>query len=301
MDNHPFTIAIAAAPRLPPSVSAEQHKPRPHLVFIARAHASFTRKLAALASAENAKVTPASVWLDGPYGGLSRPLHARFDTLVLLAGGTGITACFPWLQDTVARAWEQQEASSASLRVKRAVLVWAVKRVDAVLWLGEELDALAERVGRTQGLAVEIRLHVTGEPVATSQHSAAELDANAKAVKEDAAVELDVNADTVKQDEQRGYVTLLDEKPLPTTPPSSTSPATALSRIAALGATVYTGRPVMPAVLKDIVRQGERTMVIGCGPNTFRADLGNAVAAAQTMVLKGEVVELAMHLETFGW
>jgi hypothetical protein len=31
------------------------------------------------------------------------------------------------------------------------------------------------------------------------------------------------------------------------------------------------------------------------------ADLGNAVAASQTMVLKGETVELAMNLETFGW
>jgi hypothetical protein len=74
-----------------------------------------------------------------------------------------------------------------------------------------------------------------------------------------------------------------------------------MAYMTALGAAIHTRRPHMPALLEDVVRQGERTMMIGCGPNTFRADLGNAVAVFQTKELEGEAVELAMHLESFGW
>jgi NAD(P)H-flavin reductase len=284
LENHPFTIATAA-PRGPSSISDEQQqKPRLHLVFLARTHAGFTRKLAArLASADDASAAPAPVWLDGPYGGLPRPPHKRFDALVLVAGGTGITACFPWLQDAVARAGGVDDGEERCRgTVKRVVLLWAVKRVDAVLWLSEELDALAKAVPKARGLAVEVRLHVTGDLATEPLDSTADTDAA-----KDGLPHVDIS--------------LVDEKPPSTANPPSSSAAAALSCIAELGAAVHTGRPLMPAVLKDVVRRGERTMVIGCGPHTFMADLGNAVAESQTMVLKGEIVELAMNLETFGW
>jgi hypothetical protein len=162
------------------------------------------------------------------------------------------------------------------------VLLWAVKRVDAVLWLGEELDALAKAVPRARGLAVEVRLHVTGE-LATEP-----LDSTA-------------DAEAAKEGLLHVKVALADEKSPSTAHLPSLSAVAALSCITELGAAVHTGRPLMPAMLKDVVRRGERTIVIGCGPHTFMADLGNAVAASQTMVLKGETVELAMNLETFGW
>ena len=73
-----------------------------------------------------------------------------------------------------------------------------------------------------------------------------------------------------------------------------------LSHLRPFGAIAHTGRPVMAAVLRELVRQGESTMVVGCGPDTFRVDLANAVAAEQSRVLRGEVVEFAMHLEKFG-
>jgi len=268
LDNHPFTIATAESARGLPC----------HLVFLPRAHAGFTRKLIsyvqAHASTDDRAVTT-SVWLDGPYGGFHRPLHTRYDTLILLAGGTGITACFPWLQDAIARAREQESDS----RIKRVVLVWAMKRPGAVQWLADEFDSLAEAKKTADKVALEIRVHVTGGELVTDNGTSTQ---HSKASAAEAAKEGEPNVDVVA----------VYEKPAPSSP---------LSHVTVLGATVHTGRPIMSTVLQDFVQQGERTMVIGCGPDTFRADLGNAVAAAQSRIFKGEIVELAMHLEAFGW
>ncbi|KAF8244419.1 hypothetical protein K440DRAFT_609552, partial [Wilcoxina mikolae CBS 423.85] len=50
----------------------------------------------------------------------------------------------------------------------------------------------------------------------------------------------------------------------------------------------------------ELVGQG-KTLVLGCGPESLRVDLANACADAQVRVMKGEMQELAMHLEVFGW
>ncbi|KAJ9213742.1 hypothetical protein DTO166G4_4673 [Paecilomyces variotii] len=269
LDNHPFTIAIAESASGSPC----------HLVFLARAHAGFTRKLRSYVQAHHStddKKIITSVWLDGPYGGMRRPPHNRYDTLILVAGGTGITACFPWLQDAVARAGKRESDS----RIKRVVLVWSMKRPDAIQWLADEFDSLAAANKIADKIALEIRLHITeAEPLTDdgrfTQHYQA---SSAEATK---VCELNVD------------VASPEKTPAPSSP--------LMRRVTTFNATIHSGRPIMPTVLRDSVRQGERTMVIGCGPATFRADLGNAVAAAQSRVFRGEIVELAMHLETFGW
>jgi len=259
LDNHPFTIATAELARSSPC----------HLVFLPRAHTGFTRKLISYVQAQGStddRAITTGIWLDGPYGGFHHSLHKRYDTLILLAGGTGITACFPWLQDIVSRPREQESDS----RIKRVVLVWAMKKPDAVEWLADEIDSLVEAKKTAGKVELEIRVHVTGsEPVSE----------NGSSTQYSKAKEGELNVDIVSVDEKQ----------------------TPLSHITTLGATVHAGRPIMPNVLQDFVRRDERTMVIGCGPDTFRADLGNAVAAAQSRVFRGDTIELAMRLETFGW
>jgi hypothetical protein len=41
--------------------------------------------------------------------------------------------------------------------------------------------------------------------------------------------------------------------------------------------------------------------MIGCGPTKMSQNLSNAVAACQSKVFSGEVQEVALHTETFGW
>jgi len=269
-DSHPFTIA---------TIESAVGSPR-HLVFLTRTHSGFTRKLRSYVQARcsEAETVTTSVWLDGPYGGIHYQLHKRYDTMILLVGGTGITACFPWIQNAMSLATDPDTET----KISRVVLVWAMKTPGAVQWLANEIGNLAVDAKIPETLTLEIRVHITGRPQASEAGlSALSADASTDA----AAIE------AMKKDP------IVDHAPLD----EATMPSSQLSPVTSLGAAVRYGRPTMPEVLQDFVRQGERTMVIWCGPDTFKADLGNAIASAQTRVVKGEVVELAMHLETFGW
>ena len=267
-ETHPFTVAIAEST----CGSAR------HLVFLPRARAGFTHKLTSYTqthASTDSKAVTTSVWLDGPYGGLSRQLYHRYDALILLAGGTGITACFPWLQDVIIRG-QGRECGS---KTKRVVLVWAVKKSDSLQWLGEEFGSLGKAKKASQ-VELGIRMHITGgdPPQLDDGASTSHSERSDPVAKEGQLLAVDISS--------------VDKEPALSSP---------FRHVNALGATVHTGRPIMQNVLQDFVRAGERTMVIGCGPVGFRADLGNAVAGAQSRVLKGEIVELAMHLERFGW
>jgi NAD(P)H-flavin reductase len=263
LDNHPFTIASP-----PPLANVNQR----HLVFLARSHTGFTQKLWSYVrnqSGQEDGVTT-SVWLDGPYGGHSRPLHTRFDSLILVAGGTGITACLPWLLHTVS------QAAKVNTKLKRVVLVWAMRTPDALTWLADEFDTLAG--DKDKSAEVILRFHVTGttSPRSTIRHSA-------EAEKTGATV-TSTTEDFDSQIEIKGISSARSHD----------------DHLTALGTRSF-GRPVMAEVLREHARSGEKTVVFGCGPEGFRTDLGNAVAGAQVRVLRGECTEIAMHLETFGW
>jgi predicted ferric reductase len=263
LDNHPFTIASA-----PPTPGSAQS----HLVFLARSHAGFTQRLVEhvheKAGSEDAVTT--TVWVDGPYGGIHRPLFTRYDSLVLVAGGTGVTSCLPWLLHSVA------QAKANSSRLKRVVLVWAMKHTDALSWLSDEFESVAEK---ETGIKITIMFYVTGDRsfVSTSRQSADIID-----VKDETKIT------TVAADQSSGGLK------------RGSTGSTFEDRIAALGSRA-SGRPVMAEVIREHVRPGERTMIFGCGPDGFRTDLANAVANSQKRVLSGECVEIGMHLENFGW
>ena len=60
------------------------------------------------------------------------------------------------------------------------------------------------------------------------------------------------------------------------------------------------GRPY----LRERILQGldaPRTCVLGCGPESMKIDLSNAMAEAQRKVIKGDLCDVALYTETFGW
>lgn len=59
-------------------------------------------------------------------------------------------------------------------------------------------------------------------------------------------------------------------------------------------------RPVMNEVIPKAIKNG-RVLVLGCGPESLKIDLSNAVAALQARVLNGEVKKVRLHTEAFGW
>ena len=65
-------------------------------------------------------------------------------------------------------------------------------------------------------------------------------------------------------------------------------------------APVHRGRPLLTDRLPQLL-EAPRTCVLGCGPESMKIDLSNGVAKAQQKVWRGELREVALHTETFGW
>ena len=265
LDNHPFTIASAPRPMslttdkaLSAGNIADIDNPQT-LLFLTRTHTGFTRKVAAYCASYPG--TLASAWIDGPYGGIGRPVERLYDTLILVAGGTGITACLPWLTHMM----NQNRADAGNcVRIRRIVLVWTMRDAEHFTWVAPALER-ATIVGNSK-VEVQMKFYVTNSADSTP-----------------AAKFLDVST------AEKGLDTM----------ESSMNGSSPLNQVASLGE-YHRGRPIMMKVVGQLVGHG-RTVVFGCGPESLRTDLTNAYANMQVLAIKGEVQEVAMHLEAFGW
>lgn len=158
--NHPFTIA--SAPWTAPSPAGEDRlehfagskEESRTLVFLVRTHSGFTHSLAAYAARYPGN--PVSAWIDGPYGGIGRPIERMCDTLILVAGGTGISSCLSCLMHVTNPRANRTRPST----VTRVVLVWAMKEAESLTWVENELD---EVIANASGaLTAQMKFYVTG-------------------------------------------------------------------------------------------------------------------------------------------
>ena len=130
LDNHPFTIA--SIPHHSGGDSARDLDQN-ILSFLIRKHSGFTRRLLHYVES-HADIVPGAI-VDGPYGGLPRALENAYDSVILVAGGGGITSSIPWLLHLSQMIKDQQHPV-----VTRYVrLVWVVKHQADLKWMTEEL------------------------------------------------------------------------------------------------------------------------------------------------------------------
>ena len=148
LDNHPFTVM--SAPR-----GEKRGDGCQSLVFLARAQSSFTKKLALYRAAHPNSQTGA--WIDGPYGGLSQPVERLYDTAVLAAGGTGITACLSDLAEKEKTSRPECDGREY-VGTKRVVLIWAVREADHFAWVQNNLEETIEAAAESE---VEIKMKFT--------------------------------------------------------------------------------------------------------------------------------------------
>jgi len=151
--SHPFTITSLCTPGLPDHVYAPPGLATGyrHMTFLLRPSSSYALRLLAAASSRDLG-DPFRAFLDGPYGGMSRALES-FDHVLLIAGGSGITALMSQLVGLVAK---MREGKSVTRSVR---VVWAVKRAESLDWFGEELRLYRDMLG---GL-LKCELYVTAE------------------------------------------------------------------------------------------------------------------------------------------
>lgn len=131
-ENHPFTISSLCSEDFP-SEYGEQYR---DCVLVFRPYGGFTKKVLETAI-EKGPYHTYRAFLDGPYGGMRRDL-AAFDTCILIAGGSGITSLMSQLLNLIKRMRDGKAIT------KRIVVVWALKRLEAMDWFREELRICRE-------------------------------------------------------------------------------------------------------------------------------------------------------------
>lgn len=232
------------------------------MVFYMRPLKGMTRRIANLA--ESGKTT--TVTVDGPYGTIIRPkVESRYDSAILIAGGGGISGMLPWLQHLTMKMRDNESSV-----IRSVTLVWIIRKQASREWVRDELEALQEIA--PQG-SVNLEIWVTGEAdgydsVSSDQSSSSGESPETKETKETITSTRNWDSDRSESDFATGLR--------------------------------FGRRPEMSDVLDRHMGKG-RTIVLGCGPQSLKTDLSNAVASRQARVFKGESQELRLHTETFGW
>lgn len=131
-ENHPFTIASLCSDEFP-SGYGDEYK---DMVLVFRPFGGFTKKVLN-AALDHGPWHTYRAFIDGPYGGMRRSLHS-FDHVVLVAGGSGITALVSHLLDLVKRMRDGRAVT------KHVHIIWALKRPEIMEWFKEELRICRE-------------------------------------------------------------------------------------------------------------------------------------------------------------
>ncbi|KAL1849542.1 ferric-chelate reductase Frp1 [Paecilomyces lecythidis] len=144
--NHPFTISsLPSDRRLEFLVRAEKGGTGRLFQYASKNHSTLSDSDTAAASSTK------TVFLEGPYGAM-RPLR-QFDSVVLMAGGMGITFIVPLLRDIV-EGWKSECAMrtpTSSLRflkaarfaaTKRIRLVWVIRSRAQLSWFEPQLRSV---------------------------------------------------------------------------------------------------------------------------------------------------------------
>lgn len=131
LDNHPFTIA--SIPQRS-ELGEAKIEDRNTLSFMVRKHSGFTRRLLHYIDSHT-DIAP-GVIVDGPYGGLPRALENAYDSVILVAGGGGITSSVPWLLHFSKKMKDQQ----CPVVTQHIRLIWVVKHQANLHWMAEEIS-----------------------------------------------------------------------------------------------------------------------------------------------------------------
>jgi predicted ferric reductase len=131
-ENHPFTIASLCSDDFP-SEYGEGYR---DMVLVFRPFGGFTNKVYRSAI-EHGPWHTYRAFVDGPYGGMQRRIEA-FDDVVLIAGGSGITAIVSQLLSLI-KSMRDGKAVTRSVHV-----IWALKRPETMEWFKEELRICRE-------------------------------------------------------------------------------------------------------------------------------------------------------------
>lgn len=309
--SHPATIAS-----IPSSHNND-------LVFILKGHRGFTDRLIKSANSSTISLLPSTkqessnpqkthiALIDGPYGG-SQSDFAAFDSVLLIAGSTGITFILPLLLDIAHRA------SSSRLPVRHISFVWVIKNVSWTSWISAELISTFQTLYNA-GIETELKIFVTCDDTFTEGSSDPNPKTGCQCDKSLGPCCCVRNA-TAKNENETDAITrsgsessaLNEKKPQPHTTELTTSPSTNPcspnnnNNTTTLAPSSFrSGRPDIHSLIWQLLDQAEgESGVACCGPVGLNARVRNCVVSIcdERAVCKGSGEEgVYLHCEGFAW
>ncbi|KAK4692075.1 hypothetical protein P7C71_g5059, partial [Lecanoromycetidae sp. Uapishka_2] len=328
----PGAHVLLSIPRLgagqshPATIASRPSSHGNDLIFILKAHRGFTRRLITSAGSSTTSLLPKTkqeaalasqqthtALIDGPYGG-SQADFAAFDTVLLIAGSTGVTFTLSLLLDIAHRATSQR------LPVRRLEFVWVVKNTSWTSWITEEFCSAFKDLGNA-GIEIEIKIFVTCDEAFIEESNLGEktgcqcdkslgpcccVKAAQDADSEDASrSNSDISTDK-PNNENNAQTMEITPAPAPAYSSSQGAPCcskkdTSLSSIAAF----KPGRPPIYELIWDVLEKAEgETGIATCGPLGLNATVRTTVAkiSDERAVHKGTGAQgVYLHAEGFGW
>lgn len=315
--SHPATIAS-----IPSSHNND-------LIFILKEHRGFTNRLLKSSKSSTISLLPSTkqdsstpqqthiALIDGPYGG-SQSDFAAFDSVLLIAGSTGITFTLPLLLDIAHRA------SSSRLPIRNLSFVWVIKNASWTSWISAELISAFQTL-HNAGIETELKIFVTCDDTFTegsvdlTQKRGCQCDKSlgpcccekTNTVNISSTNQIhEIETDAINR--SGSETSALNEKtPQPHTteittfPSSSTNPCSTTSVTTLPPSSFLTGRPDIHNLTNHLLdrAQGE-SAVACCGPVGLNARVRNAVVSIcdERAVCKGSGEEgVYLHVEGFAW
>ncbi|KAF2203854.1 hypothetical protein GQ43DRAFT_232187 [Delitschia confertaspora ATCC 74209] len=275
------------------------------------------------------KSSPLRAIIDGPYGCHIRPLHLIYDTVIFVAGGSGITASTSHLISLSRHI--RDSSSSSSLNIRNIHLIWLVREPEWLKWIESELGEAVRNI-RSSQVECEVTVDIFVTRNSALAESARTSDTSLRTVASGPSKNTIVPKPLMPFSEKALVEALVEGKRKTTADPEKRrpslstiiKPAPVYARESSSGwrssdedevGVGYSGgaekdrvrittrfqRPVVGRMVEEMVT-GERAVVMACGPPSLTADLANTVAGLQRGVYKaGKMKEVKLEIEVFGW
>jgi ferric-chelate reductase len=254
---HPFTISSACT-----GTTSE-------LVFYIKPRGGVTGRLRAMA-AKNPGCTK-KILIEGPYGGVSEPHMAQFDTILVIAGGSGGGFSLAMVDEALRVSGMESENQEKNRR-RNLQVVFSTRDHAMADWYIEEIEArLSASTTLTpsdNGDETSVSVHVT--------------DARGSGMSSGSEDDVKSNGKVPREMTTTGSFSLNVHRNARPDLPGLIARTVAMAHVQG----THVGRK-------------QRVGVLVCGPASMLHDTRNAAAVAQSRVFGGEVEELYLHSEPF--
>ncbi|KAF2453184.1 ferric-chelate reductase [Lineolata rhizophorae] len=255
---HPFTIC---------SLWPSDDKSEPELTLYIAPTKGLTGRLANLATKQTDCTI--NVLLDGPHGGMKIETMAKFDRVLIIAGGSGAGFTLPVVEDILRRYWNSDGRLEHLPTQVQVVL--ATRSHEVFEWYRQEIQHVLARYSvKDSGMQLSVAIHVTGREASRMESEPLQEDKSAGINDEEKIVPV---SNTFQRPQVDGDIVC------------------------------QTGRPDLPRMIESASCVKHSTLGIAvCGPAEMLYDVKNAAAKAEALVIKGDGPnEVYLHSEHFSW